>query len=184
MDIESARSASEPTYLHPPHFPSTSLKMEALNLRPQTHHENASAQCTRMIIDSASSTTILHDRPPNDLCHIIPAKDTHGKVPDSAAEADHVLQESKQRESRNCTDSCDAQSERTSAQRRIDDGDASRHEHRQGIVPPYILKSISTSEAAGPQARASAQQTLSFDSIKNTRASNGEIASTANQEDL
>jgi Zn-dependent metalloprotease len=37
---------------------------------------------------------------------------------------------------------------------------ASQHRVPQGFIPPYILKSISTSEEAGSDARASAQQTL------------------------
>jgi Zn-dependent metalloprotease len=53
----------------------------------------------------------------------------------------------------------------------------SRRPHHQGIVPPHVLRSISSSEAAGPEARASAQQTLlSSKSVKDARATHEETA--------
>lgn len=52
--------------------------------------------------------------------------------------------------------------------------------HPQGIVPPHVLQSISSSEAAGPGARASAQQTLlSSKSVQDARAAHEEAAAAA-----
>ena len=49
-----------------------------------------------------------------------------------------------------------------------------------GIVPPHVLQSISSSETAGPVARASAQQTLlSSKAVKDARAAHEESAAAA-----
>lgn len=54
-----------------------------------------------------------------------------------------------------------------------------KRSHPQGIVPPHVLQSISSSEAAGPGARASAQQTLlSSKSVQDARTAH-ELAAAA-----
>jgi hypothetical protein len=128
-----------------------SLSAHLLNLPPPPRYETAGAQSTRMIIDSASYLTTPCSSPPPEPSHVFSANDTHRKVPDVAAltEAGHVLEQQMN------PNDCAVQAELP------EHAPIDRIRHLQGIIPPYMLQAIATSEAAGPQARASAEQTLS-----------------------
>jgi hypothetical protein len=150
-----------------------SLSAHLLNLPPAPRYETAAARSTRMIIDSASYTTTPSRTPP-EPSHVFSAYDTHRKVPEVAAltEAGHVLQQQiNQNDLGHYVTSCPAQVEQPAVQIR-NDAPSDRTRHRQGIIPPYMLQAIAASEAAGPQARASAEQTLSSSkTAKRNRAS-------------
>lgn len=162
-----------------------SLSAHLLNLPPPPLYETAGARSTRMIIDSASYTTTPCSSPPLGPSHVFSASDTHHKVPDVAAliEADHVLEQlMNQNKLGQYITSCPAQAELPAIQISKDTENASgdRNRHVQGIIPPYILHAIATSEAAGPRARASAEQTiLSSGPAKDNRVSKENFASTA-----
>ena len=144
-----------------------------LNLPPPSRYETAGARSTRMIIDSASYTTTPCSSPPSEPSHVFSAYDTHHKIPDAAAltEAGHMLeQQMNQNEPGRYIISCAAQAELP--------------EHapsgRKGIIPPYMLRAIAASEVAGPQARASAEQTLSSSNpATHNRASKEALVATA-----
>jgi hypothetical protein len=154
---------------------SQSLSAHLLNLPPAPRYETAGARSTRMIIDSASYSTTPSCSPPPEASQVFSPYDTHRKVPGVAAltEAGHVLeQQMNQNELRHHITSSAAQSEVPALQRSVD-APSDRARHRQGVIPPYMLQAIATSEAAGPQARASAEQTLSSSKpAKHSRASN------------
>jgi hypothetical protein len=143
-----------------------SLSERLLHLSPPPQYQTAGAQSTRMIIDSASYTTTPCSSPPNETSHVFSANDAHHKVPDDVAlaEADNVLrQQIKQDEPATLQSKTPAKPDRSVIQRSIiEPGRATgdRNSHKQGIIPPYMLQAIARSEAAGDQARASAEQTL------------------------
>jgi hypothetical protein len=143
----------------------SSFNPQALKSRLQQQNETAAARSTRMIIESASYETTPCSSPPDELRHVFSAKDNHHKVPDVATqtEADRVLQEQlRQQEVGN------------RAHRSTDGGEVPRKHDHQSIIPPYMLQAISGSEAAGPQARASASQTLASSKYgEDTRAAHG-----------
>jgi len=155
-----------------------SLSAHLLNLPPAPRYETAGALSTRMIIDSASYTTTPSRTPP-EPSHVFSAYDTHRKVPDVAAltEAGHVLQKQKnQNEVGHYITSHPAQAEVPVLQIHSDAA-SDRTRHLQGIIPPYMLQAIAASEAAGAQARASAEQTLSSSKpAKHNRASKEGLA--------
>jgi hypothetical protein len=135
-----------------------SLSAHLLNLPPPPRYETAGARSTRMIIDSASYSTTPCSSPPPEPSHVFSANDTHRKVPDVAAltEAGHVLeQQMNPNELGRYITSCAVQAELP------EHAPIDRTRHLQGIIPPHMLQAIATSEAAGPRARASAEQTLS-----------------------
>ena len=142
-----------------------SFSTHLLNLPPPPRYETAGGLSTRMIIDSASYTTTPCSSPPSEPSHVFSAYDTHHKAPDVAvlAEAGHVLErQMHQNELGHYIPSSAAQVEPPAIQiscnqeQLLDD----RGRYRQGIIPPYMVHVIANSEAAGSQARASAEQTL------------------------
>lgn len=142
------------------------LSAHLLNLPPPPRYETAGARSTRMIIDSASYATTPCSSPPSEPSHVFSAYDSHHKVPDVTAltEEGHVLdQQMNQNDLRHHIASCAAQAELPALRISLDKEHAPSNgtRHRQGIIPPYMLQAIANSEAAEPQARASAEQTLS-----------------------
>jgi hypothetical protein len=162
-----------------------SLSAHLLNLPPPRRYETACGQSTRMIIDSASYTTTPCSSPPPEPSHVFSAYDAHHKAPDVAAltEADHVLeQQMHQNEMGHYITRNSAQPETSALQisNSKEHTPNDRTQHHQGIIPPYVLEAIATSEAAGPQARASAEQTLlTSKAITHDRASKEVFVPTA-----
>jgi hypothetical protein len=156
-----------------------SLSAHLLNLPPAPRYETAGARSTRMIIDSASYSTTPSCSPPPEPSHVFSPYDTHRKAPGVAAltEADHVLEKQmNQNELGHYITSSPAQSKAPALQISVD-APSDRIRHRQGVIPPYMLQAIAASGAAGPQARASAEQTLSsLNPAKHNRASNEDFA--------
>ena len=141
-----------------------SLSAHLLNLPPPPRFETAGALSTRMIIDSASYTTTPSRSPPFEPSHVFSAYDTHRKVPDVATltEAGHVLDHQvNQNELGSYISSCAAQTGLPTLQISDDVSSDRTWQYRPGIIPPYMLQAIATANAAGAQARASAEQTLS-----------------------
>jgi hypothetical protein len=135
-------------------------------------YETAGARSSRMIIDSASYNTTPSSSPPNERSHVFSAHDCHHKAPDAAAlaEADRLQQLLRQQELKCQADSGPAMVPGT----KEENVHRERRPFPQGIVPPYMLQAIANSEAAGPQARASAEQTLlSSKAIRDGRSSEG-----------
>jgi hypothetical protein len=159
-----------------------SLSAHLLNLPPPPRYETAGARSTRMIIDSASYTTTPSCSPPPEPSHVFSAYDTHRKVPDVASltEAGHVLeQQMNQNKLGQHITSYPAHTELPALEISSDkeDTQSDRRPHHQGIIPPYMLQAIAASEAAGPQARASAEQTLlSSKPAKDNRAWKGDFS--------
>jgi hypothetical protein len=142
-----------------------SLSTHLLNLPPPRRYETACGQSTRMIIDSASYTTTPCSSPPPEPSHIFSAYDAHHKVPDAAAltEADHVLEQQMHQNEigQNITrNSAQLETSTLHISNSKEHTPSDRTHHHQGIIPPYMLEAIATSEAVGPRARASAEQTL------------------------
>jgi hypothetical protein len=158
-----------------------SLSAHLLNL-PPPRYETASARSTRMIIDSASYTTTPCSSPPSEPSHVFSAYDTHRKVPDVATltEAGHMLeQQLDQNKLGRYLTGCAAKAELPALQI-SNETPSDQTQHCRGIIPPYMLQAIATSEAAGPQARASAEQTLLSSKLaKYNRASEELFAPTA-----
>lgn len=144
-----------------------SLSAHLLNLPPAKRYETAGARSTRMIIDAASYSTTPTDSPPSEISHVFSAHDAHRSAPDLAAqtEAGHVLDHQvDQSELGTYITSYGAQAEvpthQVTGEMERAPSDRAWSRQHQGFISPYMLKAIANSEAAGPQARASAEQTL------------------------
>lgn len=162
-----------------------SLTTHLLSLPPLPRYETAGGRSTRMIIDAASYTTTPCSSPPPEPSHVFSAYDAHRKVPDVAAltEAGHVLEHQRDQNElglHNTSSTAKAELVAPQTSNSKEHAPSGQTRHRQFIIPPYMLQAIAASEAAGSQARASAEQTLlSSKPTTQNRASNEYFMPTA-----